>query len=198
MSRFIESIKLADGQFYLLPLHERRMNQTRKACLGLNTPISLVFLNKLAHNYPSGLFKCRILYSTTIEEITILPYQPRPVQSLKIVEGTVDYKYKWENRTAINALFAQKGSCDDVLIIKDGFVTDASYSTVAFFDGIRWLTPSTPLLNGIQRQFLLQTGIIQEAVIRKKDIFKFKRVKLFNAMMDWGIAPEIKITALSG
>jgi 4-amino-4-deoxychorismate lyase len=194
MSRFIESIKLENGQFFLLPLHEKRMNQTRRICLGLEQAISLDFLPLLGENYPIGLFKCRIVYAATIEKIEILPYQARPIESLKIVAASqLDYTFKSADRTAINALFQQRKEADDVLIIKNGFVTDTSYCNVAFFDGKRWFTPNTPLLKGVQRQFLLDNALITAKDIALKNLFLFEKIKLFNAMMDWEVGPEIFI-----
>ena len=59
----------------------------------------------------------------------------------------------------------KKGDCDDILIIRNGLITDMSYANVAFFDGTQWLTPRIPLLAGTCRERLLETGPIREADI---------------------------------
>ena len=197
MYRFIESILLKDGQYCRLRLHEARMHRTCSAVLGLEKRFDLTKLLPAATDYPKGTFKCRIVYKTTIEKITIQPYTPRPIRHLKVVKGQLDYSSKFENRLELNQLFAQRGDCDDVLIIKNGLVTDASYTNVAFFDGKIWWTPTTPLLKGVQRQFLLDQQIIQEKVITEQAIPSFEKIRLFNAMMDWDHAPEILINQMS-
>ena len=52
-----------------------------------------------------------------------------------------------------------RGACDEILIIKDGHITDTSISNIVFRlpDGW-WLTPFTPLLKGIMRTYLLESG----------------------------------------
>jgi 4-amino-4-deoxychorismate lyase len=75
-------------------------------------------------------------------------------------------------------------SCDDILILQNGYLTDASYANLAFFDGKIWYTPRTPLLAGVRRQFLLDSGRIQTADIRKDDLPSFTSVSLINAMID--------------
>jgi 4-amino-4-deoxychorismate lyase len=84
-------------------------------------------------------------------------------------------------------------SADEILIIKNGFVTDTSFSNIVFFDGIKWITPSTYLLNGTQRQQLLQQGAIIEEEIRPSDLKHFRFAKLINAMLDLETSPSIDI-----
>jgi len=199
MSRFIESIKLKDGQLFLLPYHEERMNRTRRDVGGHTQVISIFPLLKPSlPSFSTGLFKVRVLYDDTIQKIEIHPYTPRLIQSLQLVTGQLDYQHKTTNRIAINNLFAKRGKCDDVLIIKEGWVTDSSYSNVAFFDGQIWWTPDTPLLKGVQRQYLLDQGIIRERAISRKDIFTFQKIKLFNAIMDWADGMECPIREIHG
>lgn len=194
MSQFIESIKLLDGQLYLLPYHEARINRTREAFYDLARPISLRHLfSPTLLTHPKGLFKIRVLYDQAIEKIEIHPYTPRPIQSLKIVQGQLDYTYKTTDRKAIHQLYAQREQCDDILIIKNGLVTDSSYCNIAFFDGAIWWTPATPLLKGVQRQFLLDQGIISARNIALTDITSFQKIKLFNAIIDWEMGIEILV-----
>ena len=133
------------------------------------------------------------MYTQKLEEVSFQAYHIRPIHSLQVVNGQLDYSLKYEDRSILNKLFAQRGNCDDVLIVKEGYVTDGSYTNLAFFDGQNWWTPTTPLFQGIQRQALLAKGIIQEKVIFEQDIYSYKKVKLFNAMMDWENAPEVGV-----
>ena len=130
----------------------------------------------------SGLFKCRILYRQTIDSITFTPYHWQPITSLRRVYcNHIDYAHKYENRDLLQQLAAQRGECDDVLIIKDGLVTDTSYANIAFSDGQRWYTPAHPLLLGTQRQRLLDRGLITETVITEQNLTRYAYFQVINA-----------------
>ena len=78
-----------------------------------------------------------------------------------------------------------RGNCDDILIIKDGFITDTSYSNIVVRDDSgRWFTPSSYLLKGTKRSYLLDKGIISEAEITPASLRKYKELKLINSMID--------------
>ena len=87
-------------------------------------------------------------------------------------------------RSCINRIFKLKEKCDDVLIIKDGYVTDTSFCNIVFDTGTKFITPSTPLLKGIKREVLLTKGVITEEEIKYTDIKLFKKAHLINAMID--------------
>ncbi|HHF3814093.1 TPA: aminotransferase class IV [Haemophilus influenzae] len=89
---------------------------------------------------------------------------------------------KYSDRSLINTLFAQRGACDEIMIIKNGKVTDCSIGNLIFRQGKKWYTPDTPLLLGTQREKLLQEGKIQERTIFLEDIVNFDEIKIINAM----------------
>ncbi len=145
-----------------------------------------------------ALYKCRVLYGRNIERVEFEAYAPRSVRSLKLVEvGSLDYKYKYADRTALNALFAQRGHADDVLMVRDGLVTDTSYANVAFFDGQNWLTPAQPLLEGTRRAKLIAEGRIMPKKISADDLSRFVCARLMNAMLDFDTTPTIDIAAIA-
>ena len=90
----------------------------------------------------------------------------------------------------------KKKEADDILIIKNELVTDTSIANIAFFDGKKWLTPKTPLLKGVTRTRLLDNSEIFEADIHFRELKKYKKVALLNAMIDFDIIAEDKIKAL--
>jgi 4-amino-4-deoxychorismate lyase len=145
----------------------------------------------------TGKFKCRIVYSEAgVVGMVLTPYETRTVTSLRIIhDNAIDYPLKFEDRTALNKLFAQRSKCDDILIVKNGWVTDASYSNVVFYDGWRWITPAQPLLKGTMRQQLLDTGIIHEDAIRAEQIPLFKKVRLINALLGFD-GPELSVSQI--
>jgi 4-amino-4-deoxychorismate lyase len=89
----------------------------------------------------------------------------------------------------------QRGGSDDILIIKNGMVTDTSYSNVIFRDKIgNWVTPSTCLLKGTRRLNLLKNRIITETDIRVSDLKYYNEIRLINAMIGIGDSEKIQIT----
>ena len=77
-----------------------------------------------------------------------------------------------------------KNNCDDILIIKNNKITDTSFTNIAFYDGIKWVTPAFPLLKGTKRQKLIDENKIIEVDILLSDLNKFKKAILFNSMLD--------------
>ena len=60
-----------------------------------------------------------------------------------------------------NQLIEKRKHADDIIIVKNGLVTDSFYANLAFLKNGIWFTPETPLLLGVQRQFLLSQKTIQ-------------------------------------
>jgi 4-amino-4-deoxychorismate lyase len=196
MSRLIESIKLENGRFHRLHYHQARLDRSLRDLFQLKDAINLSTILLNQQHPKAGLFKCRIVFEKQVESIEFIPYTPRHSLSLKVVQDlSIDYKHKYEDRSRINSLFEQRQFCDDVLIVKNGFVTDSSYSNIVFFNGFRWITPSTPLLNGTMRQFLLDAAEIKEEAIAIQDIPSFKTFRLINAMHGFD-GPEIEVSKI--
>lgn len=131
--------------------------------------------------------KIRIIYDGLSSRVEFAAYQPKTINSLKVIEeNTISYPFKFENRSEFQGLLEKREQADDILIVKNGFLTDSSYSNVAFWDGSEWFTPDTYLLNGVRRQFLLAKGLIREKKITMSDLPNFDKVSLMNAMLDLG------------
>ena len=194
MSPLVETIKLKDGKLYNLSFHQTRMNVALAELFPHSAGIDLATEIHVLENYRSGLFKVRVLYGPTVEAVEIEPYHFRTIQSLKVVHHkSIDYHLKYTDRQILQQLFAQRTYADDIIIIKNGLVTDAFAANLLFFDGQKWLTPNTPLLKGTQRQYLLEQGIISEMEIRESDISSFQKVGLINAMVSFEDMPVIPV-----
>ena len=194
MSLLIESIKLLDGKFHNLFYHEQRMLRSLHMLCGTNEDFQLEkFLTQI--EYPKqGLYKCRIVYDDNSKETTFIPYEPKTIKRLKIVEhDRISYEFKFVNRKSINRLFDLRQECDDILIIKRGMVTDCSYSNIVFRKGKSWCTPWSALLKGTMRQNLIDKNYIQQEEISKKDIRSFDTFKIINAMLEFD-SPEIEVS----
>ena len=185
MEQYLETIRIEEGRACHLPYHNQRMNETR-AHLGLSDGLDLEAVIGDVSSYQQRT-RCRIVYDTEIRSVEFFPYQIRSVKTLRLVEDNqVDYGCKYADRSALNRCFAQRGACDDVLIVQNGDVTDTTIANVAFWNGETWFTPSTPLLKGTMRASLLDSHQIQEAKIRVEDLSHFSRLRLFNAMISFG------------
>ncbi len=187
MCRLVETIKIDNGRIRDLAYHVERAEKSRRELFSAGRPLDIEGALSRQHIPEKGMYKCRVLYREKIEEIQILPYTRRNILSLRLVEAEdIDYSHKYEDKSAFASLLAKKGSCDDILIEKNGFITDTSFSNIALFDGTRWVTPSTYLLRGTQREKLLREGIIHEATIRVEDLRKFEKISLINTMLELG------------
>lgn len=197
MSRYpllLETIRVEEGQIQHWEVHLDRMRRSCKALKIPLQPVDFDSIKALSCAHFKGVFKLRILYSVQIKEMTIEPYVVRPVDSLKImVADHLEYDHKYADRGALNELFKQRGDADDVLLIKNGLLTDTSYANIALFDGRHWCTPAHPLLPGTHRQRLLETGILQPTDIRLEHLSQYQSLKLINAMMYLEESPEIPI-----
>ncbi|NQU80155.1 MAG: aminotransferase class IV, partial [Bacteroidetes bacterium] len=150
---------------------------------------------KVPGHLGKGLYKCRVIYNLEITKVEFLPYKQPEITTLKLITcKNLDYKYKFENRQAITKLLELKGRCDDILILKNDLITDTSFCNIIFYDENNWITPSKPLLKGIQREYLLEKGMISEASIKAGDIYNFNSFKLINAMIDFETSQTLPVT----
>ena len=183
MCLLFETIRIYDGLPINLEWHEARMNLSRLELWNLHKSQFLSEIIKVPEGLKTGLVKCRLTYGAQIESVTYQAYIKRPVNSLKLIESNdIDYHLKKFDRSILNDLFSCKGYCDEIIIIKNGFVTDTSISNLIFFDGKNWVTPQNPLLNGTCRQRLLKEGKISEKQLLVEDLWHFSGLKLINAM----------------
>jgi 4-amino-4-deoxychorismate lyase len=194
MPRFIDTIKLADGNYKLIDYHNRRINNTVNHFFGFNPAINLNLVLPKRDDYKIGTYKCRLTYSNHIENIEITPYTKRIIKKLKIIDldapvfsekpKSLDYKFKYEDRTTINSFLTGIDDITDILIIKNGLLTDTSFSNIILFDGEKWVTPDTYLLNGVKRRYLLENNEITEEKVSVDDLNRFQEISLINAMLD--------------
>lgn len=183
---FIETIKVVEGVPQNLDLHLKRSSETMLHNFGIIKELPLAELLYFKVNRPlSGVFKLRVIYSKDIIDYSLEPYTPKDIKTLRLVDGgDIDYRFKYENRDAIDTLLEKRGDCDDILIVKEGLITDSSYCNIVFGDGRSYFTPADPLLKGTKRESLLTSGAIRERVIREGEVGKYSSFFIINAMMD--------------
>lgn len=184
MCLLLESVRIRNRIPENIERHSARMNFSRRQLFGNTDVIDLRDVLNIPADLTDAVYKCRIIYQDTIQRIEFLPYAPRIVKTLRLVQDdTVEYEFKYLDKSHIEDLREGSGT-DDILIVKENRITDASFANVVFYDGTSWITPAQPLLRGTKRQLLLDTGIIHEEDITMHDLKHFQKAALINAMLD--------------
>ncbi len=186
MYPLFESIKVVDGNFVNLDWHQQRVDRSRERVFGNVNRFNLEAGLEIPEECGQGVVKCRVSYGETLGPVVFSKYNKREIKTLQQVEcAPFDYSLKYEDRTIIEQLYIQRGSCDEVLITHGGMVTDTSYSNVVFYDGMLWYTPEKPLLEGTQRAKLLASGLIKPSNLHISDLPNFEKLVLINAMLEF-------------
>ncbi len=192
----VETIRIENRTLDAIRFHNDRFNRTRRELFGVNKKLDLTDIIEIHENIGDGVYKCRVIYNESVQRIEFAAYTPRTVNSLKLIfADTIDYSNKYEDRTGLLALLSGIPE-DDIIIIKNGNVTDASYANLAFFDGEQWFTPDTFLLRGTRREQLLEEGIIRSVRIIAEDIARFQSCRLINSMMLWQESPVVPVGSI--
>ena len=195
MSLLVETIRFSHGLLHNKTRHQERFNRSRNELFNANAlELTIPIPDNLKKN---ATYKVRVLYSHKIEKIEWHIYTPRKLTHFEIVENNeIDYSYKYTNRDEINRL-CKKSQADTIIILKNGMITDSAFANLLFFDGTSWITPSTPLLQGTMREYLLQVGMIQDTLITKDDLHSFSKFKLINAMLPFEESEEYPISNIT-
>lgn len=186
MCLLLETIKIENRRFARLEYHQARIERSL-AELGI-TPSAIDLHRELTipEGLSDGFNKCRVIYGRIIKKVEFLPYVPREINTLKVIhDDQIDYHLKFALRDHFVRLLSFREDCDDILIVKNGLITDTSYSNILFYDGYHWITPYKPLLEGTQRQYLLDSGFIIAKKIEMDDLAKFQKFMLINAMLEF-------------
>jgi len=187
MSRFFESIKLSDGQLFRIDNHQKRINRTFVIHFPDRKPFNIEDILKNTEFPSKGTFKIRISYDGNETTTEIHPYTARKISTLKLVDiYTLPSFFKSEMRDVIHEAVSRKVDCDDIIMANNGLLTDTSYANIALFDGKTWFTPRKPYLYGSHRDFLLDNGKITEKDIPANEIFNYQKIRIFNALIEFG------------
>lgn len=193
-----ETLALIDGQVQNLVYHQQRYQNSLsefypKQDLKIFNLGQIVAFT-LSDFIPQGsietlptLLRCRIDYNANTYQIRFFPYNKKTYQTFEpVMCDKIDYHLKFANRQMFAELLTQKGSADEIMIIKNGLVTDCSIGNLVFKKNGEWFTPNTPLLQGTQRAKLLAEQKISEREIRLQDIDKYEQICLINALNGLG------------
>jgi 4-amino-4-deoxychorismate lyase len=183
MSRFIESIRIENGEAPLLAWHQKRVN----ACMQTFHPGAIPpDLKKVALQYRDvkGLHKLRIVYDDKIRKITCHAYTPRRIKRFHIRKADeLNYSWKFEDRSQIEAFSKTVSDSEDVILTRNGEIMDSSYANLVFERDNRLYTPIQPLLKGCRRSMLVAAGIITPVRIRADELHLYDGMYLINGML---------------
>lgn len=197
MLQLIETICWQNGSFHRLPFHEDRMDLARKHFFGKPNKISLTDFLRIPDYLNNQIVKCRVTYSSEVENIEYETYKITSIKSLKLIEDdSIEYNYKFRNRDHLNKLLEMRGNSDEILIVKDGHITDTSFSNILFLRDGTWFTPENPLLKGTRREFYLQNKLISLKLIKPDELLLYEEARLINSMRSIEDGEPIRITEI--
>ncbi|MGH1601536.1 aminotransferase class IV [Campylobacter majalis] len=171
-----ETIKLVNGEVFHLSYHLRRMLNS----LGFVPKFNL---KQVLKTDKKGLVRAKVIYhkSGELVKVEFFEYKMREFSEFKLVDIDFSYDKKYLIRDDIDAA---KGKNNEIIMIKNGLITDTSIANIAVFDG-EWLTPKDPLLNGTTRTRLINEGMLKECDIDVNMLMNAKKFAIMNAMIDF-------------
>lgn len=182
--RFIETVRIENGILCSCDLHNARIASTFTKYFPHSDPY-LIEEIRLDSVPVKEKYKLRIVYSGDERNFSVEKYAVREIRSAVAVEcSDAEYFFKNENRSLFSSL--KNADFDEILILKNGMLTDSSFSNLVLYDSGKWFTPETFLLNGTMRQKLLADNIIREKSIAANDIKKYEKISFINSMLDLG------------
>jgi len=191
----LETIKIEEGKICNLSYHQKRCDFSRASLFQTTDTLQLA---SYIDPPSKGLYRCRIVYAKNIQSIEYVPYVAKNISTLKIVPSTIEYAFKYAKRDAFDTLLKKYNDVDDIIIEKDGYLSDTSIANIAFYDGTKWVTPSSPLLKGTIRAKLIDEGFLHLAPIKKENLSDYTQVALMNAMIGFKILKNISIQDTKG
>ncbi|MFX4234391.1 aminotransferase class IV family protein [Aliarcobacter butzleri] len=184
--KYFETIKCEDFEVFNLDYHQKRVANT----IGLNINLQ-EYINPISEE----LLRCKLIYDENgVVDVLYFPYKKREIKSFKIIfDNEIEYSKKYLNRAKLDELYEKKDDCDEVIIIKDGIVTDTTIANIAIFYENSWITSKNCLLGGTTRARLLEEKKLFEKDITLDMLKNASKVALMNAMIGFDEIKNFKI-----
>ncbi|MFP4562227.1 MAG: aminotransferase class IV [Spirochaetia bacterium] len=188
----VESIRLDPEGPVNLVYHQARLDRSMAHFFRSPRVDLEMLLRDLPRPSRGTRYKVRVVYGREVREVTVRPYAVRDLKRVRIVhDDSIDYRYKYLDRSGLDelkrsAVPPERTESEDILIIKNGLLTDTTFSNVALFDGHEWVTPDSVLLPGTRRARLIDEGKVRPVRIGCGDLTKYSRISFINAMLDLG------------
>ncbi|MEV9498147.1 aminotransferase class IV family protein [Aliarcobacter butzleri] len=184
--KYFETIKCEDFEVFNLNYHQKRVANT----IGLNINLQ-EYINPISEE----LLRCKLIYDENgVVDVLYFPYKKREIKSFKIIfDNEIEYSKKYLNRTKLDELYEKRDDCDEVIIIKNGIVTDTTIANIAIFYENLWITSKNCLLGGTTRARLLEEKKLFEKDITLDMLKNASKVALMNAMIGFDEIKDFKI-----
>ncbi|MEV9476267.1 aminotransferase class IV family protein [Aliarcobacter butzleri] len=184
--KYFETIKCEDFEVFNLDYHQKRVANT----IGLNINLQ-EYINPISEE----LLRCKLIYDENgVVDVLYFPYKKREIKSFKIIfDNEIEYSKKYLNRAKLDELYEKRDDCDEVIIIKNGIVTDTTIANIAIFYENLWITSKNCLLGGTTRARLLEEKELFEKDITLDMLKNASKVALMNAMIGFDEIKDFKI-----
>lgn len=197
MCQLLETIKVKHNSLQHINYHTNRVNYSRRLLFQSQHAWDLSKIIRIPDLDQYTIYRCRFLYAREPDGYEFIPFHRRNVQKLYLVDcGELDYSYKYSDRSALEKLknSVPDPELSDILMVKNGFITDTSFSNIVLFDGSKWYTPATPLLMGTKREYYIDNSVIFKRDIKPADLYRYQKARLINAMLDLDEGDDIPVT----
>lgn len=187
MYPYFETLLAQDGSVRHFEYHRQRMERTLRAN-GLTVPHSDWFVR--LEQELAGLAKERespsrlhVDYDGSTWSVQTGSAPSRPIRTLRLVEDNrISYPYKSTDRSQLDRLFALRGEADDVLIVKEGHLTDTSIANLLLLRHGEWFTPRQLLLLGTTQVRLVDELHLQFVPIAPRELECYEQLWIINAL----------------
>ena len=196
MCLLTEAIRVENKKVCNLEYHQARFDLTREKLFGLKERIILADAIQLPGDINNSSYKCKIVYSEQIHSVDFVLYEKRLPKTIRLVyDDMIDYSFKYEDRERLKNLVESSGA-DEVVIVKNGKITDTSRSNIVLKKGNKYITPTTYLLNGTMRKKMLVENQIYEEDVSVESLFTYEKLFLINAMLNLENQPGFPISEI--
>jgi len=183
-----ETIKIEDGDIINLEYHQQRVDFAFK---NLYRSIDSIKLHDILDKRPkNGLYRAKVVYGKNgLIDCSFYIYNRKVIKTIGLIEvPELIYNYKYSNREMFKKLKDKFYEFDELLVTKNGFLTDTTIANIALLnEGNYWHTPKNALLNGTVRQRYIDLNRLIEKMIHFHDLKNYSKIATLNAMVDFNI-----------
>ena len=180
--QYFETIKCYDYEVFNLEYHIKRIADT----IGMN-------INLEEYIYPINdkLLKCNVIYDISgILDIQYQEYIKKEIFSFAIIyDDDIIYNKKSIHRECLDK-YKKELNSDEIIVVKNGLITDTSIANIAIYYDNNWITPTIPLLNGTTRNRYINNNLLITKDISVKMLKQTNKIALLNAMIDFDIKED--------
>lgn len=186
MYLLFETICIQNGAIQNRRYHENRFLKSYTTYYNKTPSFGIFDFVKLSSLKPNIKYKLKIRYNERESDWVISEYLNKiPVRLQVVIDNQISYRIKFLDRKKLNELHDKRNNAEDVLILKKGLVTDASYANIILKKDNLIATPKEPLLKGTCRSRIIKEFAIEQKDIKLHQIHHFTHFQLINAMNDY-------------